>query len=33
MVMIWKGSSKFNFTSRLSTWIFGECAGGRRQPL
>lgn len=23
MVVIWKGSGKFNFTSRLSTWIFG----------
>ena len=23
MVVIWKGSTKFNFTSRLSTWIFG----------
>jgi RNA polymerase sigma-70 factor (ECF subfamily) len=23
MVVIWKGSAKFNFTSRLSTWIFG----------
>ena len=23
MVVVWKGSRKFNFTSRLSTWIFG----------
>ena len=23
MVVIWKSSMKFNFTSRLSTWIFG----------
>jgi RNA polymerase sigma-70 factor (ECF subfamily) len=23
MVVIWKSSTKFNFTSRLSTWIFG----------